>query len=64
MLKYIKRCYIYIYDTISSKFDFFYGINKSRLEEENEYYCRMTDGGFLIKDVVPKTREQSIQAYR
>jgi hypothetical protein len=34
------------------------------LQIENDYYCKMTDGGFLIKDVVPKTKEERIQVYR
>lgn len=64
MLKYIISCYSYIYETISNKFEYLHGVNKNRLEEENDYYCKITDGGFVIKNSIPKTREERIQVYR
>jgi hypothetical protein len=40
------------------------GFNKTGLEEENDYYCKLSDGGFVIKNSIPKTREERIQVYR
>ena len=64
MLKYIKKCYSYICETISNRFEYLYGVNKNRLEQENDFYCRITDGGFVIKNIIPKTKEERIQIYR
>ena len=60
MFKYIKK----LYKLICDRFDFLYTVNLEKLQIENDYYCKMTDGGFLIKDVVPKTKEERIQVYR
>jgi hypothetical protein len=49
MLKYIKNCYSYLCEILSNKFETLYRVNKNRLEQENQHYCRMTDGGFVIK---------------
>ena len=64
MLKYIKSCYSYVCEMISNRFEYVYGVNKNQLEQENNYYCKMTDGGFVIKNSIPKTREERIQVYR
>ena len=64
MLKYIKSCYSYVCEIISNNFEYVYRVNKHQLEEENKYYCKMTDGGFVIKNSIPKTREERIQVYR
>jgi hypothetical protein len=61
MLKYISTCYSYICETISKRLEYLYGVNRNQLEEENEYYCKMTDGGFVIKENIPKTKEERIQ---
>jgi hypothetical protein len=60
MFRYIKQ----VYRLICDRFDFLYNVNLEKLQKENEYYCRMTDGGFVIKDIVPKTKEERIQVYR
>lgn len=64
MLKYIKKYYSYLCETISNRFEYLYGVNKNLLEKENEIYCRLTDGGFVINNNVPKTKEELIQLYR
>ena len=64
MLKYIKNCYSYVCEIISNRFEYLYGVNKNQLEQENAYYCKMTDGGFVINNSIPKTREERIQVYR
>jgi hypothetical protein len=64
MLNYITSCYYYIYEALSTKFETLYGVNKNQLEQENQHYCKMTDGGFVMKNSIPKTKEQRIQAYR
>lgn len=58
MLKYIKSCYSYVCEIISNNFEYVYRVNKHQLEEENKYYCKMTDGGFVIKKV-----EEPMPAY-
>ena len=63
-MEYIKSCYSYIYETISNMTEYVKGVNKTRLEEENDYYCRLSDGGFVIKNSIPKTRKEHIQVYR
>jgi hypothetical protein len=55
MLKYIKSCYSYVCEMISNRFEYVYGVNKNQLEQENNYYCKMTDGGFVIKKVEEPT---------
>ena len=55
MLKYIKSCYSYVCEMISNRFEYAYGVNKNQLEQENNYYCKMTDGGFVIKKVEEPT---------
>ena len=55
MLKYIKSCYSYVCEMISNRFEYAYGVNKNQLEQENNYYCKMTDGGFVIKIVEEPT---------
>jgi hypothetical protein len=64
MFNYIKKCYSYLCETLSNRLDYLYGVNKNQLEQENQYYCRMTDGGFVMKNSIPKTREERIQVYR
>jgi len=64
MFNYIKKCYSYLCETLSNRFEYIYGVNKNQLEQENQYYCRMTDGGFVMKNSIPKTREERIQVYR
>ena len=64
MLKYIKNCYSYLCEILSNKFETLYRVNKNRLEQENQHYCKMTDGGFVIKNSIPKTRKETIQVYR
>lgn len=64
MLNYIMNCYYSFCETISTKLEYLYGVNKNQLEQENQHYCRMTDGGFVMKNSIPKTKEQLIQVYR
>ena len=55
MLKYISSCYSYVCEIISKRLEYLQSIDKSRLEQENDYYCRITDGGFVIKKVEEPT---------
>jgi hypothetical protein len=64
MFNYIMNCYYSFCETFSTKFETLYRVNKNRLEQENQYYCKMADGGFVIKNSIPKTREERIQVYR
>ena len=59
MLKYISSCYSYVCEIISKRLEYLQSIDKSRLEQENDYYCRITDGGFVIK----KVEEPTMPAY-
>lgn len=63
-MEYIKSCYSYICETISNMTEYVKGVNKTGLEEENDYYCKLSDGGFVIKNSIPKTRKERIQVYR
>lgn len=63
-MEYVKSFYSYICETISTMTEYVKGVNQTRLEEENDYYCRLSDGGFVIKNNIPKTREERIQVYR
>ena len=64
MLKYISSCYSYVCEIFSKRLEYLQSIDKSRLEQENDYYCRITDGGFVIKENIPKTKKEFIQVYR
>lgn len=63
-MEYMKSCYSYICETISNMTGYVKGVNKTLLDEENDNYCRLSDGGFVIKNSIPKTREERIQVYR
>ena len=63
-MEYVKNFYSYICETISNMTEYVKGVNQTRLEEENDYYCRLSDGGFVIKNDIPKTREERIQVYK
>jgi hypothetical protein len=55
MFNYIINCYYSFCETLSNRFDYLYGVNKNRLEQENQHYCKMIDGGFVIKKVEEPT---------
>jgi len=44
-MEYIKSCYSFFCETISNMTDYVKGVNQTTLEEENDYYCRLSDGG-------------------
>ena len=54
-MNYFKNCYKILYNLIHS----LYTIDKNALEQENEHYCRMTDGDFTCKLVEYSPQNQN-----